>query len=218
MPGTRIYEYNTNWFITALALGDTDRDGRVELFTAFNGKSGGAAIYRSTTGLGTGPRIYGPAAGESITALAVGDLDRDGSGELYAATLAGASSSQVIAREGAGEWTVAIDPVPNAVIPALAIGRIDAGVFPDLMIALNHREGGTTILHGWRNLGILVTEPSFTSAVWRASSLAAGDTDGDGLHDLYMGFDTPAGSEIYRLDGSVAGPGTRVWSGTYWRN
>ena len=88
--GTGIYEdVNTSPYFTvaALALGDVDKDGKDELFSAFN-SAGGPIIDRSDDGdaissNGNGA-IYNSTSG-SITAMAVGDVDMDGTAELFTA-------------------------------------------------------------------------------------------------------------------------------------
>ncbi|MEM6990271.1 MAG: hypothetical protein AAF721_07235 [Myxococcota bacterium] len=69
--------------MTALEVGDADDDGDLELYSAFEG-SAGALIYRSTTGLGIGPRVFGPDASLRVEALAVGPVETSTDNQLYA--------------------------------------------------------------------------------------------------------------------------------------
>ena len=70
-----------------MAFGDVDGDGDEELFTAFKRSTGEAYVYRSDSGANIGSSIYKSRSGDNWTvrALALGDVDKDGRAELFAA-------------------------------------------------------------------------------------------------------------------------------------
>ncbi|MBK9387203.1 MAG: VCBS repeat-containing protein [Planctomycetes bacterium] len=168
----------------ALALGDIDRDGDLDLFA---GNFAQDRLYRND-GLGRFTEITATHfVPENITATAteLADLDLDGDLDLLVASELNAN--RLYLNDGAGRFTLAgAAHLPSVILAtrALAIGDVDADRDLDIVF------GGTGQTRLYRNDG----SGRFSDATAQllptrsdaANGIALGDLDRDGDLDLYI--------------------------------
>ena len=182
----------------------------VDAITAIDGTAYSAAssAVASSTALRVRGRASSPAVGQAATHRAVvADFNGDGTVDV-AAVEAGSSSLQIILGEpgggaGAGPSRSALGR--SAV--ALASGDFDGDGAIDLFVADGSSSAVTVLLGDGR--GHFDARRSLDVGIKAAADgLAASDIDGDGLADLVVTGDAPAGARVYTSSrgGSVALP------------
>jgi hypothetical protein len=190
--------------ISAVALGDFDRDGDPDLVTCAAGAScrllrnDGRGNFADTPEGKSGPRF--PAAMLDTRVITAADFDGDGALDLFLG-LGSEGPGAVYRNNGAATFTDAgpdtfaalVDPVT-----AVAAGDLDGDGRPDLVIAdgtadtvplrvyLNRSKGGAiafSLAESW----------SIPERDWIVSAMTLVDVDGDGALDLVLA--TPSASD-----------------------
>ncbi|MBL8898883.1 MAG: VCBS repeat-containing protein [Planctomycetes bacterium] len=168
----------------ALALGDIDRDGDLDLFVANDAQD---RLYRND-GLGRFTEITATHfIPENLTATAaeLADLDFDGDLDLLVASEVNAN--RLYLNDGAGRFALAGSAhLPSVILAtrALAIGDVDADRDLDLFFG----GGGQTRLYRNDGAGRFsdATAQLLPTRSDAANGIALGDLDSDGDLDLYI--------------------------------
>jgi hypothetical protein len=197
----------------ALAAVDWDRDGKPDLLALSDGpRLGGGAVSSGAMGLRllsrrsgtwTATRMGGPpapGAGLFGDALAVGDVDGDGHPDALCASNTLGLRTVLLRGDGEAGTQVALPSLPpRAVVKAVALGDLDGGGRPELVLTTARPAGG-----GWEGRLWVVSGKDLTVRASVAlgseegTALAVGDFDADGKKDVALG----------EADGTV-----RLWRG-----
>lgn len=189
------------WFSVS-TMGDADGDGATDLFggvpTAHGASarffSGRAPPFTERWGLETAPGV------SVISVFPVGDLDRDGRGDL-AGTLRYRDQVHPWAVTLAGHVVVMDPPIAPEGVQVVDAGDVDADGFADVAF-VNRGVGGSMGCVRWvpgSLYGVDLTRARTrcqpAGSPWRYDGpIAAGDFDGDGDADLALTTSTPDGS------------------------
>lgn len=170
--------------VIGIATGDFNRDGRLDMASA-NFTAGTVTVL-----LGNGLGSFVPASGSGFTAgtnpsaIAAGDVNRDGRDDLVVANQ-GSNNVQVFLGDGTGGFSQASgSPIAAANAPSsIALRDIDGDSAPDLMVA----SSGTASVNILRNTGgggfAAITGSPFSTA-GGPSAIATGDYNADGRADV----------------------------------
>lgn len=169
--------------VAALASGDLDGDGDVDLATVTLGESTTTWIrrggdYIATASVPSATRYQGAVA-------VVADVDEDG--RLDVAVGDGSGPFRVYLGDGAGGLDAEEPIVSRGTVSDLAVLRVDEDTTPDL-VGTGNSEGvrGPSVV-GWRvDAGLTVDLPFAAGLVGYPVGLAVGDLDGDGCSDLFV--------------------------------
>jgi hypothetical protein len=175
------YEQDIGSQPSAVAVGDFNRDGKLDLAVANKGTNN-VSIY-----LGRGDATFNPpvtySAGPSPVAIAVGDFNRDGKLDLAVAN-SGTNYISVLLGQGNGgfdprtTFTVGTNP------SSIAVGDFDNDNNPDLAVA-NSGSGNVSVLFGRGNGSPPLFEPARNfNAGDGPSSVTVGDYNNDSYLDL----------------------------------
>jgi VCBS repeat protein len=175
----------------AIAVGDLDQDGRLDLAVA-NDRSDDVSILR-----GAGDGSFLPqtlySAGGGPTALAVGDFNADGRLDLGVANFFGNDIS-ILLNLGGAAFAVPDNRIPAGDGPeAMARADFNGDGIDDLVLA-NFYSSGVSILLG-RGDGSFGQETRFESGV-SPTSVAVADFNGDGVSDLAVLNQVPGSVSI----------------------
>jgi hypothetical protein len=174
---------------SAVAIGDIDGDGKLDLAIANNG-SNSLSIFRNTSTNGTFSFAdkVDLTTGSNPQAVAIGDLDSDGKPDLAVANFNSASVSvfQNSGTVGTITFATSIDFTTGFGPYAVAIGDLDSNGKADLTVA-NYSSGTVSVL---RSKGIKRTI-SFDRNIdivtgARPNAVSIGDLNGDGKSDLVV--------------------------------
>jgi len=200
----------------AVVVGDLDGDGKGDLAVANRGTAntsdgtlagGDVAILLNQ---GSGAFVAtNYAAGPSPTALALGDLDGDGKGDLAVASGTGVT---VLINGGKGTFPTPVSYAAGTNPLAVAIGDLNADAKPDLALT---RGGGASVAFNAGN-------GTFTAAVNYKyvagyGPLVIGDVNGDGHPDLVGPGDYDCGGVALALNGGKGTFPTAVIVGQQYR-
>ena len=189
----------------AVATGDFNRDGRVDLAVA-NAGAGNVSIRLGSGGGGFTAAADVP-VGAAPAAIAIADFDRDGKLDMVVAN-SGAGNVSVFLGNGNGTFTAASTPtVTVGATPVAAVaGDWDGDGKPDVAVVnQGSGSGSVSILLG--NGDGTFTGPSDVTVGSSPSAVVAGDFNGDGILDLAVTDSTDNNVSI--LIGAVDGTFTQ---------
>lgn len=206
-----------------LAAADFDGDGVDELYTAVT-RNGFSEIYRSNESGTFGTLIWSRLAADyAIQDIDAGDVDGDGSPELYVALEDGDGRAYLYRSETGESLGDDIWSSTNSTwtINALAVGDVDSDdggdAAAELFVGLERSDGSAYLYRSDTGQGL-------DTRIWRKGygrytiqSLGAGVVNGQGA--LFMGVQRSNGDAyLYRSDFGY-GAGDRIWEDTtgQWR-
>jgi len=168
----------------ALALGDVDRDGDLDLVAGNAAQNrlylnDGTGIFRDVTATNM------PADNDNTAAVAMGDVDGDGDPDLV---IGNRGQSRLYLNDGGGKFTdlTAVRMPPRVIgTNAVVLGDVDADNDPDLILG----NSGQSLLYLNDGAGKFTDATSTNMpALWGATlALGLGDVDGDNDLDLVIG-------------------------------
>lgn len=208
----------------AIVLADWTGDGRPELIALPDGPTRFATAPRppGTPAVDRGMRVFTrrdgrwtvlPPAPADVDdpifadAIALGDLDADGTPEVVAATNV-LGLTRLVRRRTDGGWRsddLAAVLRPQAIVPAVATGDFDRDGRADVVVGWTSAEGGV-----WRTgIDVLFSRPegfarravAVEDSRRQVTGLATGDLDGDGALDL-VAVRNDGAVELFAGDGA----------------
>lgn len=205
---TDIHAALTGVYFSAVAWGDTDNDGDLDvLLTGHDGTNTPVAKVYRNNGNSTFTDLNIELPGVQVGAVAWGDADNDGDLDiLLTGSSLGGRVARIYRNEGNGSFTDM-----NAGLTGVSRGAVawgDADNDGDLDVLLSGDNGSAAITKIYRNngnssftdVGAALTGVSYSSVAW-------GDTDNDGDLDILLSGNavpnTPT-TKVYRNDGGYA--------------
>ncbi|MES2389629.1 MAG: FG-GAP-like repeat-containing protein [Bacteroidota bacterium] len=194
-----------NVYRSALAWGDFDNDGDLDLVLAGNTGAGLICkIYRNNAGSFTD--IAAGLTPVDQASVAWGDYDNDGDQDLAVCGHNGTAASSKIYNNNAGTFTDINASLKDRAVYLSSIAWGDYDNDGDLDLAVTGAVNGTTASSRiYRNTGGVFTDIVAGIMAVSGSSVAWGDVDNDGDLDLAIsGFDNGQARRcfVYRNDGS----------------
>jgi hypothetical protein len=198
--------YTTGNTPYAVALGDVNRDGRLDLAVANRGDINapdGANTYGDVgvlSNLGNGsfsPGNY--SGGKSPVAIAIGDLDGDGNSDLAVGDNAG--GVKVLLNNSDGTFAMPTSFGAGTFPYSIAIGDLNGDGKGDIVVAASTGNGdrGVFIL---TNLG--AGRFSAPASVFVGTNILLADMNGDGRTDLVTSCDSCAAVNVFSNSGTGA--------------
>jgi VCBS repeat-containing protein len=170
--------YPTGDSPAAVAVGDFDDDGDLDLVVANQLSGDVSVLLGDSDGTFTGPTSY--AAGFFASSIAVGNFNGDQDQHLDLAVGTGDGVAVLLGR-GDGTFGAPAIFAPGSGAFSVAVGDFDGGGDPDLVVAAQF-SGQVVVLLG-RGDGTF-TGPFTEATTDRPTSVAVGDFNGDGDPDL----------------------------------
>lgn len=164
----------------ALAAGDLDGDGAVDIVAANPATNSAAVLFGDGNGSLGAPVEY--AANLAPYGVVISDLNGDGALDFVTANYDGGDVS-VFLNEGSGAFASAVSYPAGDVPRAVVAGDLDHDGAPDLVVANGAEEGthGLTVLRNQGD-GTFLPAAHYPANV-TTSSVALGDMNGDGHLD-----------------------------------
>jgi hypothetical protein len=197
--------------IFAIAAGDLDGDGFDEVYTAVL-SDGRSEIFRSVNGAELGQRVWvAPASEQIVRRLAVGDVDGNGTDELYFGVTGHGISRLLRADTAELSEATEIWQSDHWMISALAVGNVDPEPADELFVGLKAESGASALTRSDSGTSLNGTVWSDPAGSWTVQALAAGSvrTDHDG--ELFIGLGSAGGAaSLYRSPRGY-GLGRGIW-------
>jgi hypothetical protein len=200
-------------FASALALGDFNRDGNLDVAVA--GSVGGARdLVRVFLGRGDGSLSAHNTyfVGNGVKALAVADLDQDGSLDLAAANYFSFDVT-VLKNRGDGRFEDGVSYRTGLTSVALVASDFDGDGWADLAVAQESFSFNVLKNNGNGTFADDVTSSSTGLGNESAVSLVAADFDQDGRNDLALGYNSDEVAVLLNTDDLTFAPAARYPGG-----
>jgi hypothetical protein len=175
--------YNTGSFPKAVAVGDFNGDGKLDLVTA-NYSSNNISVLLGN-GDGTFQAAVNYNTGSFPNAVAVGDFNGDGKLDLVTAT---SNNISVLLGNGDGTFQAAVDYSTGSGPTSVAAGDFNGDGKLDVVTA-NYYSNDVSVLLG-NGDGTFQGHADY-SGILHPESLAVGDFNGDGRLDVAVPFTVP---------------------------
>jgi hypothetical protein len=200
--GTR--DVATGLYPSAIATGDLNRDGHVDVVTANAGDGTLSVLFGH--GDGTFEPRHDLAAGIDPDGVTLADVNLDGKLDIVCANAGPgtqtSSTVSVFLGDGAGAFAPRLD-IPVGRWPgAVAVGDLDGDGLPDLAVAENDFNETLSLLHGLGNGGFTNRQGFLFGS--NATSVRIGDATGDGHADVVLATSWPSG-KVFVLPGHSDG-------------
>ena len=194
----------------AIAIGDVDGDGKLDLVVA-NNSSSSFSVFHNTSSSGNITTSSFAAkvdftTGTNPSSIAIGDIDADGKPDIAVTNYSDNTVSVFHNTCNSGNINTAsfatkIDFTTGLLPSSIAIGDMDGDGKPDLIIA-NARSYTVSIVRNTGNIGN-ITSSSFAAKVDFATaslpySVAIGDLDGDGKLDIAIANESNSTVSVFR--------------------
>jgi hypothetical protein len=210
--------HNAHFSYQSPALGDLDRDGKLEIVTACHFSGAGCYVFRHDGTLQPNwPQTFGGTWSYCPPTLA--DVDRNGTLEVLCGRAGGTAAGITLDVWRADGSRLPGFPIvqPGGAEGQIAVGDIDTDGTMEILFDSNLAESATG--QGWLHCvdATGAVEPGFplrTAGFSYMNGATLGDVDGDGL--LELGVVSTMGSvatvALYKLTGP-ANPGQILWKG-----
>lgn len=207
---------NDNWQIRAIAAGDFDDSGRVELLTALESSGGTTRIYRGAGIDSIGSSIYESTYWD-VSAMIAADLEGDGTHKLVTAffhpTTNGGETRLYMGNGVTSATSGGYDfSSTELAITALTAGYPGAAGGPRLNFASVYTafrplngSGNREIYRGSYNTPRL--NRVYQSTTWDIAAMAMGELDPDRQDTLVTAFEWPSRNQIHGGNGISAATG-----------
>ncbi len=175
--------------ITAVALGDFNGDGKVDVAAAYQISTTQSEIdvYFGDLSANQNPNST-TQINTPVNILVAGDINKDGHTDLAYAERGSNKAHVLIAKRSGTSSGLFKNPVdiPASSVSALAIANVTSTPYPDLIVA-NNDTGNVSIFQG-NSGGIEIGNYFNISAGAGVQSIAVGDFNGDGINDTAVGY------------------------------
>ena len=202
----------SSWFTTALALGDVNGDGTLDLILANREKNGSAlsGVNQFQLLMNNGSEFASSSVfnGSSAlaNALALGDVNGDGALDLV---VGNRGLNELFINNGSGTFSKSLTfaGAETSTTTAVALGDVDGDGALDIVFGINNGTGadiigGVEVLLG-DGAGGFSPQSLEGGSTARTEALALGDVNGDGTLDIIVAR-TGAANDLY-LNGGTAG-------------
>ena len=199
-------ELGSSWLTSALALGDVNGDGALDLILANRGARGTNQLHLllNTGSAFASSDISGSSA--LANALALGDVNGDGALDLVVGK---SGRNELFINDGAGLFskTLTFAGAETSTTTAVALGDMDGDGALDVVFGINTADdadgiGGVEVLLG-DGAGGFSPQSLEGGGTARTRALALGDVNGDGTLDIIVAR-SGAANDLY-LNGGTAG-------------